>query len=116
MDPKHVVIAMDKFIKALLLGTAAGIIDVIPMVLQGLSWQANLSALLHWVALGIIITFARLPLSHWLSGMVIAVLTGIPIAVLATETTPMAWFPILVASIVLGSLLGYMSEKLILNQ
>lgn len=104
---------MDKLIKALLLGTAAGIIDVIPMALQGLNWQSNVSALLHWQALGVIITFARLPLNGWLSGLTIALLTGVPIAVLATIHDPAAWVPILLSSIVLGSTLGLMAEKLI---
>jgi len=47
---------MDKLIKSLLLGMAAGILDVIPMVFQNLSWQANASAFLHWLGLGVIIT------------------------------------------------------------
>ena len=107
---------MDKFIKALLLGTAAGIMDVIPMVFQDLSWQANVSAFLHWLALGIIITYARLPLSGWLSGMLIALLMGIPVAVLVTESDPSSAIPILLSSIVLGGLLGFMAEKAITGQ
>lgn len=104
---------MDKFIKSLLLGTAAGIMDVIPMVLQGLSWQANVSALLHWLGLSLIITYSKLPFTGWLSGVILALLTGIPIAVLASETVPSAWLPILLSSIILGGLLGFMSERLI---
>lgn len=104
---------MDKLIKSLLLGTAAGILDVIPMVLQGLSWQANVSALLHWLGLSLIITFSRLPFTGWASGIILALLTGIPIAVLATETVPTAWIPILISSVLFGGLLGYMSERLI---
>ncbi len=107
---------MDKLIKSLLLGTAAGIIDVIPMVLQGLSWQANVSAMIHWIGLSVIITYARLPLSGWLSGIILGLLTGIPLAVLATETVATAWIPITISSILLGGLLGLMSERLITNQ
>jgi len=106
---------MHKIFKALLLGLAAGIIDTIPMVFQGLSWEANISALLHWLGLGIIITYARLPLSSWASGMLIALLTGIPIAVLAYPTEPMSVFPIIIFSTVLGGLLGYTSDRLINN-
>lgn len=104
---------MEKLIKSLLLGTAAGILDVIPMILLGLSWQANVSALLHWIALGVIITFARFPMAGWLSGLTVALLTGIPVAVLATATDHSAWLPILASSIVLGSMLGLLAEKLI---
>lgn len=107
---------MEKFIKTLLLGTAAGILDVIPMAFQGLNWQTNLAAFLHWLGLGILITYFRLPLAGWLSGIVIALLTGIPTAVHVSAATPMAIFPIIISSIVLGGLLGYMSDKTITGQ
>ncbi|CCH50575.1 hypothetical protein [Pseudodesulfovibrio piezophilus] len=104
---------MEKLVKALLLGTAAGIIDVIPMAIQGLSWQTTISTMVHWQALGIIITFARLPMNSWLSGITLALLTGAPLAILTTEHDPTAWIILLLSSIVLGSVLGLMAEKLI---
>ncbi len=104
---------MDKLIKSLLLGMAAGILDVIPMVFQNLSWQANASAFLHWLGLGVIITYARLPLKGWLSGLLIALITGIPMAVFALESEPTAALPILLSSILLGSLVGLLAEKTI---
>ena len=108
--------SMNVFIKALLMGTAAGILDVIPMVFVGTSWQASLSAFLHWLAMGVVITYARMPLAGWFSGILLAVLTGIPMAILASETDPTAFVPILISSVVLGGLLGLIAEKLILNQ
>lgn len=107
---------MHKIFKALLLGLAAGIIDVIPMILQGLPWEANVSALLHWLSLGIIITYARMPLSNWASGMLIALLTGIPIAILNYPNDPASVIPIITFSVVLGGLLGYTSDRLINKQ
>lgn len=106
---------MNKFMKSILLGMAAGIIDIIPMIFIGLGWEEVTSAFLHWVGLGILITFARLPFNGWLSGLIIALVTGIPIAVLTLATDPMAWLSILTFSVLLGSALGYMSEKLINN-
>jgi hypothetical protein len=107
---------MNKLIKALLLGMAAGILDVIPMIFQNLSWQTNLSAFLHWLGLSVIITYARLPISGWLSGLLIAMLTGIPIAVLVAESSTSAVIPILLSSAILGSLIGFMIEKTITDQ
>ncbi|QJB58131.1 hypothetical protein [Pseudodesulfovibrio sp. zrk46] len=107
---------MDKLIKALLLGTAAGIVDGIPLLLQGLSWQANLASFLHWLGLGIIITYARLPMDGWLSGLILALLTGIPFAIMTTATDMAAFVPILASSAILGTVLGFMSERLIRNQ
>jgi hypothetical protein len=34
----------------------AGVIDVIPMVVQNLTWDANLSAFAHWVVTGFLIS------------------------------------------------------------
>ncbi|WP_285905607.1 hypothetical protein [Pseudodesulfovibrio pelocollis] len=107
---------MDIFIKALLLGTAAGIIDVIPLVFQGAGWHLCVAALLRWMGLGIIITYARMPVSGWFTGLVIGLLTGIPFTVLASETTPSATASLLLASLVLGGLLGLASDKLITSQ
>ena len=86
------------------------------MIFLGLSWEANVSALLHWLGLGIIITFARMPLPCWASGMVIALLTGIPIAVLAYPGDPASVLPIILFSVILGGLLGYTSDRLINRQ
>ncbi|MUM76140.1 hypothetical protein GKC30_00655 [Pseudodesulfovibrio sp. F-1] len=104
---------MDIFIKALLLGTAAGIIDVIPLVFQGAGWHLCTATLLRWVGLGILITYARMPLSGWFTGLVIGLLTGIPFALLAAETMASAVPPLLLTSLVLGGLLGLAADKLI---
>jgi hypothetical protein len=106
---------MNIFFKALLVGTAAGILDAISMVFMGASWQATLAAILHWLALGVIITYARLPFSAWFSGILLAVLTGIPMALLIARTGFDAFF-FVTASVVLGGLMGLIVEKLILNQ
>lgn len=107
---------MDIFIKALLLGTAAGIIDVIPLVFQGAGWHLCIAALLRWVGLGIIITYARMPLSGWFSGLIIGLLTGIPFTILAAGAAPPATASLLIASPVLGCVLGLAADKLITSQ
>lgn len=107
---------MNIFFKALLVGTAAGILNAISLVLADAGWQATLAAFLHWLAMGVVITYARLPLPGWLSGILLAVLTGIPVAVLTSQTEPNAFVSILAASVILGGLLGLIAEKLILNQ
>lgn len=107
---------MTIFFRALLIGTAAGILDVIPRVFMDATWQASVSAFLHWLTMGIIITYLRLPLTGWLSGMILALLTGIPLAVLTTATDPGAFVPMILSSLILGGLLGLIAEKLIHNQ
>lgn len=103
---------MHKLIKALLLGLAAGILSVIPMIFQELSWMAGIASLIHWLALGVIVTFARMPLTNWAAGMLIAVLTGLPLAMLAYGNFSGTFLAVLFAA-VLGSMLGYTSDRLI---
>jgi len=107
---------MDIFIKALLLGTAAGIIDVIPLVFQGAGWHLCVAALLRWAGLGILITYARMPFSGWFTGLVVGLLTGAPFALLASESTPPAATSLLLTSLILGGLLGLAADKLITSQ
>ena len=52
----------------LLLGVVAGVIDVIPMLLQGLTWDANLSAFFLWVVSGFMLSTSNLKLAPVLRG------------------------------------------------
>ncbi len=107
---------MDKFIKSLLLGTAAGILNVIPLVFLGMGWHGCIATLLHWFGVSLLLTYASLPLTGAVSGMIIALLTGIPLVILIAETAVTAIIPLLISSLVLGCVLGYMTERLITNQ
>jgi len=69
---------MNTFIIAILIGITAGLIDVIPMLIQKLDKSACWSAFLHWVVLGLIIPFVNWDMVPWLKGLLIAELTAIP--------------------------------------
>lgn len=104
---------MENIIKSLLLGLAAGIINIIPMALQGLDWRIYAATTIHWLGLGVVITFARLPVQPWLSGMIIGAATGIPIALFSSCDERAPWVITFFLSFILGGLLGLMSERLI---
>ena len=97
---------MSKLIIALFIGIAAGIIDVIPMIVQKMEMRANLSAFLHWVMLGLIIPFVSWDIAPWLKGLIIAEIAAIPILVLITEKDKKAVIPITVMSALLGMGVG----------
>ncbi len=61
---------MNKFFIALLTGIIAGIIDVIPMIIQKMERMENLSAFSHWVVLGLIIPFVSWDVPAWLKGLI----------------------------------------------
>ena len=97
---------MEKIIMALIIGVAAGVIDVIPMILQKMDKRANLSAFFHWVVLGLIIPFVSWDIAPWLKGLIIAELTAVPILFIVVEEDKKAIIPITVMSAVLGICVG----------
>jgi hypothetical protein len=97
---------MKKVIIGLLLGVVAGIIDVIPMVIQKLTWDANVSAFSMWVIIGIIISTSDLKINSILKGILISFLVLFPTAVLIGWKEPKSLIPIALMTIILGGLLG----------
>jgi len=102
---------MKKLQLSLLLGITAGIIDVIPMIIQKLTWDANISAFVFWIVMGFIIPRISLPIKSWQKGLLIAELCALPIMILVFAVDPKAIIPIAIMSAILGSLIGFLSEK-----
>lgn len=101
---------MNTIVLGLMLGAVAGILDVIPMLLQKLPWNANASAFFQWVFLGIVIANCNLGLPGWLTGLVIGLGGAIPIILVTAPTDPRSAIPIFVMSAILGTLLGFVSR------
>jgi hypothetical protein len=95
-----------------LFGVIAGIIDVIPMVLQNLSLDAILSAFSLWVVSGLIISTSNIKINSALKGIIISFMLLIPAAILIGWKEPASLVPIATMTIILGSLLGYSIEKI----
>lgn len=100
-----------KVFVGLIVGTIAGIVDVIPMLMQGLSWDANLSAFSFWVISGVMIATSNLKMRGALKGIVISALVLIPAAVLIGWSNPMNLVPIGIMTLVLGGVSGYLIER-----
>jgi hypothetical protein len=95
-----------------LLGIGAGIIDLIPMMIQGLTWDANSSAFLLWVVSGFILSTSNLQLSTVLKGIVISFLCLLPSLPIIGWEDPIGLLPIFVMTLLLGATLGYVYGKL----
>lgn len=96
-----------------LLGIGAGVIDLIPMVIQGLTWDANLSAFLLWVVSGFILATSNLQLTPVLKGIVISFLCLLPSLPIIGWEDPISLLPILIMTLILGSALGFTYSKLV---
>lgn len=95
----------------IILGFVAGIIDVIPMIIQKLSWDANLSALAMWIIVGFFIATTELRINSIIKGIIIAFLVLFPSAILIFWKEPISLFPIAIMTIILGGFLGYFISK-----
>ena len=96
----------------LLLGVIMGVLDVIPMVIQGLTWDANLSAFLLWVVSGFMLATSTLKLQPILKGIVIAFLCLLPSVFIIGWNDPISLLPIAIMTLILGALLGFSYGKL----
>ena len=92
-------------------GIIAGIIDVIPMIIQKLTWNANLSAFSMWVVIGFILSISELKMNGVFKGITVSFLILLPTAILIGWKEPISLLPISVMTLILGSLLGYFVNK-----
>ncbi len=102
---------MNKQIVGIIFGIVAGILDVIPMVLQGLTWDANLAAFSMWIVIGFFIASIELKINPLLKGIVIAFLVLLPSAILIGWKEPAALIPISVMTTILSAMLGWAIHK-----
>lgn len=93
---------MNNIFVALSIGIIAGIIDVIPMILSKQKKGDCLSAFIHWIALGLIIPFVDWELRPWVTGLIVAEITAIPVMVLVFPKDPKALIPMALFSAILG--------------
>ena len=92
-------------------GVVAGVIDVVPMLLQKLTWDANLSAFSLWVVSGYLVAVTPLKLKASVKGIFISFLVLLPSAFLIGWREPVSLFPIFTMTLILGSVLGYAVDK-----
>lgn len=102
---------MTKLWISLVIGLIAAIIDVTPMIIQKLDKTACVSAFIHWVVLGVIISYTNMPLIPFVKGIVISVLAILPILVIVSKEDKKAIIPILIMTIILGAGVGFASGK-----
>mgnify|MGYP001342177178 FL=1 len=106
---------MKTIIIGIILGIAAGIIDVIPMIIKKLTWDANISAFLMWVIVGFFVATIDINMNPILKGILIAFLVLTPCAILIGWKEPKSLIPIFVMTLILGGLLGFLIPKLTNN-
>jgi hypothetical protein len=104
---------MNDFLTAIIIGLAAGLIDIIPMITQKLDRRDTISAFVHYFALGLIIPFVNWEMAPWIKGIIIALLTSIPIMIIVYPKDKKAIIPMMLFSLILGAGIGIAGAKFI---
>jgi len=104
---------MNDIFIAMIIGLAAGLIDIIPMIIQKLDKRDTISAFVHYFALGLIIPFVSWGIASWITGVVIALLTSIPIMIIVYPRDKKAIIPMIVFSLILGAGIGIAGAKFV---
>jgi hypothetical protein len=102
---------MKKLIVGIFIGAIAGVIDLAPMLLQKLSWDADLSAFIMWLVVGFLVSVIDLKINPIQKGLLVSFAVLLPSAVLIGAKEPFSLIPIGIMTLVLGSLVGFMVEK-----
>lgn len=103
---------MRKIVLGVSCGVVIGIIDVIPMILMNLTWDANLSAFFHWTSVGFfigVIEFKKI--KGALKGLLVSVLAMFPLLLIVTPKTLLTYLPMSVSTVFFGLFLGYIIDK-----
>jgi hypothetical protein len=97
----------------LIIGISAGIIDVVPMIIQRIDKTACISAFIQWIVLGLIIPYVNWDMQPWLKGLIIAELAALPIMVLVFAKEPKSIIPIIIFSAILGIAVGLTGARFV---
>ena len=104
---------MNNILITIIIGLAAALIDVIPMIIQKLDKVSCISAFIHYFMLGLIIPFVNWELTPWLKGMVISLMMALPVMVIVYSKDKKAIIPMIIFALILGAGIGIAGAKFI---
>lgn len=104
---------MNDFLIAIIIGLVAGLIDVTPMIIMKLEKAANISAFVHYFVLGLIIPFVGWDIAPWIKGIIISILSALPVMIIVYPKNKKAIIPMIVFSLILGAGIGIAGAKFI---
>jgi predicted neutral ceramidase superfamily lipid hydrolase len=103
---------MNKLIKFLISGIVIGIIDVIPMILMKLTWDANISAFTMWVIISYLVYCNNQNINQIKKTIIISFLVLIPNAILIGWNNPIGLVPVIIMTLLLSILMGFITGKI----
>jgi hypothetical protein len=99
---------------SILIGIVAGIVDIIPMIIQKLDKRATVSAFFQYLFVSIVIVNINLPgIVWWLRGSIVSLALALPIIIIVSENDKKAVPIIALMAVVLGALIGIAGHFLV---
>jgi len=102
---------MKKTVIGIGLGTIAGIIDLILMLIQKMPLNACLSAFTMWLVIGLFVSLIDMKINHIIEGVLIALLVFLPNSFIIGWNKPGSLLPVIVITVILGGIIGYFVNK-----
>jgi len=102
----------NRILLSILIGIMVGAIDLVPMILQKLTWDANLSAFFFWILVSVFTFNFDIKIKGVSKGIIFSFLLIIPSAILIGWDDLFSLLPIFVMNIILGSVLGLLDKKI----
>ena len=102
---------MKKIAFGMLFGAAAGVLDLIPMIMQKLPLETDLSAFCLWMVSGFLIATSAIKLHPLGKGILIPFCVLLPSAVLIGWKEPISLIPMAIMTLFLGAVLGLVLEN-----
>ena len=100
-----------KLSASLMIGFGAGVIDILPGVLNGVDIRVTVAGFSFWVTTALVVAYVSLPLKHWQKGLLISSLLAIPGVVLLSLVHPDSVIAMIVLTVFLGALVGHLTGK-----
>ena len=89
-----------------LVGLAAGLLDLIPLVMVGAPVFNMVAIVVFWLVAVFFMAKTKLVANPWLNGLAVAVLIMLPVVLIVYTVNPKDFLPMLSMAVILGPLSG----------
>ncbi len=102
---------MNKLLIALGIGVVIALIDTTPMLLRKADPYTIATAFVHWVGVTVLVAYTVMPLPAWAKGLVVALISSLPLLIVMLKGHPSSVLPILGMTVVLGAATGFATAR-----
>jgi hypothetical protein len=102
---------MSKLLITLVIGVAAGLVDIAPMLWRRADPYLLGSVFMHWFVTTIFISYAVMPMHPTVKGALIGVLSTLPILITYTQSHPERLVPVFAIALALGAAVGFVTNQ-----